>query len=284
MIAAFASPPGNDVLAFIGGGNMAGSLIGGWLAAGHAPATVRVLELSGTRAAELRQRYEVDAGSDPGLLAGADTVVLAVKPQQVADALARLRPDSGSLLVSIAAGVRVATLQQLLGPEVAVVRSMPNTPALLGCGIAGLYAGPEVSQAARAAAEAVLAAAGDTCWVEEESQLDAVTAVSGSGPAYLFLLAELMTEAGVALGLAPAVAARLAERTVIGSARMLEHSGLPPATLREQVTSKGGTTAAALQTLQDGGIDTLFKAALARAAQRSSELGDVLAASILKDS
>jgi len=266
-------------IAFIGGGNMATSLIGGLIAAGTDPALLRVAEPDAARAASLQARFGVHtaaAGSD--VVTGAAAVVLAVKPQQLVQAVAPLQLDAGTTLLSIAAGVRVATLRAAAGEHVHLVRSMPNTPALYGCGISGLYAPPGTPAAARELAQAILDAAGQTCWVEQEADLDAVTAVSGSGPAYFFLLTEAMREAGEQLGLSPAVAAQLAARTLVGAAKMVEAGDTDVAVLRAQVTSKGGTTEAALRHLESAGLRPMLAAALAAAARRSRELGDELAA------
>ena len=266
-------------IAFIGGGNMATSLIGGLIAAGTDPALLRVAEPDAARAASLQARFGVHtaaAGSD--VVTGAAAVVLAVKPQQLVQAVAPLQLDAGTTLLSIAAGVRVATLRAAAGEHVHLVRSMPNTPALYGCGISGLYAPPGTPAAARELAQAILDAAGQTCWVEQEADLDAVTAVSGSGPAYFFLLTEAMREAGEQLGLSPAVAAQLAARTLVGAAKMVDAGDTDVAVLRAQVTSKGGTTEAALRHLESAGLRPMLAAALAAAARRSRELGDELAA------
>jgi pyrroline-5-carboxylate reductase len=179
-------------------------------------------------------------------------------------------------VVSIAAGVRVATLQKLLGTQAAYVRTMPNTPALLGAGITGLYAPAPTPAAARTLAEQLLGTAGDCVWVSEEAQLDAVTALSGSGPAYFFLLVEALREAGAALGLPPEVAAQLAAQTCVGAARMVGESGLDAAQLRANVTSKGGTTEAAVNHLESAGLRAIFKAALQAADERAKQLGDAL--------
>ncbi len=267
------------IIAFIGGGNMASSLIGGLIAAGTDPSLLRVAEPDAARAEALRQRFGirvVAAGAE--ITAGADAIVLAVKPQQMAAVLATLVLDAGTTVLSIAAGVRLESLRGALGDGVHLVRSMPNTPALVGCGISGLYAPPHTSVAARDLAQSILAAAGDTCWVDAEADLDAVTAVSGSGPAYFFLLTEALREAGEHLGLSPDTAARLAARTFVGAARMVEQDGTDIAELRANVTSKGGTTEAALLHLQAAGFKPLFRDALSAAARRSRELGDELAA------
>ncbi len=266
-----------DVIAFIGGGNMATSLIGGLVAAGCAPESLRVAEPDAARAQVLREKLGVTvAASAHEIVAGAGTLVLAVKPQQMAEALRGLSPDAGACVVSIAAGIRLDFLRTALGPSLHYVRSMPNTPALYGCGISGLYAQPGTPDDARLRAEIVLRAAGETVWLRDEAELDAVTAVSGSGPAYFFLLVEAMREAGVALGLAPETAAKLAAHTCIGSARMIEEGTTDVAELRAQVTSKGGTTEAALKSLESAGMRPIVHEALAAAARRSRELGDQL--------
>lgn len=267
----------SDVIAFIGGGNMATSLIGGLLSAGYAPENLRVAEPDAARAQALRERLGVSvAASAREIVAGAGTLVLAVKPQQMGEALSGLKPDADACVVSIAAGIRLDFLRHALGPGLHYVRSMPNTPALYGAGITGLYAPPGTPDDARVRAEIVLRAAGETVWLNDESQLDAVTAVSGSGPAYFFLLVEAIREAGVALGLAPETAAQLAARTCIGAAKMIEAGTADVAELRAQVTSKGGTTQAALEHLESAGLRPIFRDALAAAARRSKELGDVL--------
>lgn len=271
----------SDVIAFIGGGNMAASLIGGLLAAGHSAGAIRVAEPHAGAAQGLRQRFGIEPkNAGHAVVGGATTVVLAVKPQQMATALDGLTLDRGCTVVSIAAGVRIAFLQRALGPHVDIVRSMPNTPALIGCGISGLYAPEGTAAEARARAETILRAAGVVCWLRSEGQLDAVTALSGSGPAYLFLLVEAMREAGAALGLDPDIAAQLAAQTCIGAARMLQSGDTDAAILRAQVTSKGGTTEAALKHLESAGFRPMFRQALAAAAIRSREMGDALDAPV----
>ncbi|MBI2384062.1 MAG: pyrroline-5-carboxylate reductase [Gammaproteobacteria bacterium] len=266
-----------ETLAFVGGGQMAGALIGGLLASGHAAAKVRVAEPNAERAAWLRREFGVDVrAAAPEIAQGAGIVVLAVKPQAMSEALRGLSLGAGTTVVSIAAGVRIAGLRRSLGDAVRIVRTMPNTPAQLRCGIAGMFAGPEVPPAARAQAETVMKAVGETVWVEREELLDAVTALSGSGPAYFFLLTEVLRQAGAALGLDAATAAKLAQRTFIGAARMAESSGLDVSQLRANVTSKGGTTEAALRSLEAAGVQRIFDEALAAADRRGRELGDLL--------
>lgn len=270
-----------DLIAFVGGGNMAASLIGGLLAAGHPADRIRVAEPDTARAQMLRERFGVQVAAEArAIVAGAQTLVLAVKPQQMGAALQGLKPDAGCCVVSIAAGIRLSFLRAALGESLDYVRSMPNTPALYGAGISGLYADPATPGETRARAQTVLSAAGQVCWLNAESELDAVTAVSGSGPAYVFLLVEAMREAGVALGLAPETAARLAAQTCVGAARMIEAGTTDVAELRAQVTSKGGTTEAALRHLESAGLRPMFREALQAAARRSAELGDALAAPV----
>ena len=273
------STPASPIVAFIGGGNMATSLVGGLLACGFGPDQLRVAEPDAAKAQSLRERFGITvAASGAEIVAGASALVLAVKPQQMIAALQDLKPDAGALALSIAAGVRIDTLRSALPAGVHVVRSMPNTPSLYGVGITGLYAPAGTPEATRALADRILAAAGQTCWVENEADLDAVTAVSGSGPAYFFLLTEAIREAGVALGLSPEVSAQLAARTLVGAARMVDAGSTDVAELRAQVTSKGGTTYAALQSLEKAGLRPIFNEALRAAADRSRELGDEFAA------
>ena len=263
-------------IAFIGGGNMAAALIGGLLAGGCAPARIRVAEPGAERAVWLRKEFGVHvAGAGNQVGHGAAAIVLAVKPQQMRAALADLKPDEGTTIVSIAAGVRLATLKEALGARVHYVRSMPNTPALVRKGITGLYAPADTPEAARKLAERILQTAGATVWLASEAQMDAVTALSGSGPAYFFLLTEVLREAGEKLGLAPAVAAQLAQQTFVGSAAITAPDP-DVRTLRAQVTSKGGTTEAAVAALEAAGIRNMFDQALAAAARRGAELGDQL--------
>ena len=269
--------PPHPQIAFLGGGNMAAALIGGLLKTGWPAARIVVAEPVPERADWLRQTFGIAVqATGAALNSDADALVLAVKPQQMASALAGLALKPGALVVSIAAGVRLVTLQRLLGDQVSYVRTMPNTPALLGAGITGLFAPAGTSADARALAEQLLAAAGACVWVDEESQLDAVTALSGSGPAYFFLLVEALRDAGAALGLKPEVAAQLAAQTCVGAARMVGESGQDASVLRANVTSKGGTTEAAVNHLESAGLRTLFAQALQAADARAKALGDAL--------
>jgi len=265
-----------EQIAFVGGGNMATSLIGGLLARGMSPAQIVVADPEPSQRARLEHDHGVRTAADAATAAAAaQTIVLAVKPQQMAEvarSIARLVANRRPLVISVAAGIRLQDLARWLGPGVPLVRCMPNRPALIGAGITALYAAPEVPAASRAAADRILAACGPTVWVPEESQLDVVTAVSGSGPAYVFLLIECLESAGIELGLDPATARRLAVETAHGAGRMAAESPDSPAELRAQVTSKGGTTAAALQVLDTAGVRAIFAAAVAAGARRSSEL------------
>ena len=210
--------------------------------------------------------------SNAAAAANADVVVLAVKPQEMAAAVGETQPGLGQLLLSIAAGVPMGAIAARTSPLQPVVRCMPNTPALLGAGISGAVANAATSAEQRALAQRVLAAVGDVVWFEDERQLDAVTALSGSGPAYFFLLLESMVDAGVALGLDKATAERLATATAAGAARMASQGDATPADLRARVTSPGGTTERALSILETHGARVAFRAAIIGACQRSREL------------
>jgi pyrroline-5-carboxylate reductase len=262
-------------IVFIGAGNMARAIIGGLVNDGYPAAAIGAADVDATRLRELGERFAIHTGTDnAAAVAAADLVVLAVKPQVlrgVARELApALKPDA--LIVSIAAGIRLGSLGAWLGDQRPIVRVMPNTPALVGSGASALVANPHVGSAGRERAEAVLRAVGLTVWLEDEALLDAVTALSGSGPAYVFLLMEAMEQAGVALGLPAAQARLLTLQTVLGAARLALESDVDPATLRRQVTSPGGTTQAALEVFEAGGFAALVHRALNAANTRSGEL------------
>jgi pyrroline-5-carboxylate reductase len=264
-------------VAVIGGGHMARALIGGWLANGLPPARLRVADpFADARAAVERDFPGVRAFErNEDACAGAGVWIFAVKPQMLGDVargLAALAANAPPLAISVAAGIRGADLQRWLGPRVPVVRTMPNRPALLGAGATALYAGPGVDASQRALAARLLDAVGTTVWVDDESAMDAVTAVSGSGPAYFFLLIELLEAAARAEGLSDEVARRLAIETAYGAARMARESTDDPATLRAQVTSKGGTTAAALAVMEAAGLRDIVRRAVGAASARSREL------------
>lgn len=263
-------------IAFVGGGNMATGLIGGLVARGTPPSSIVVAEPETSQRSRLEQDYGVTTVADgPSAVVGARTVVLAVKPQQmaqVARSIAGQLATSGALVISVAAGIRSRDIARWLGPDVPLIRTMPNRPALVGAGITALYAMPGVDAASRQTAETIMAACGPTVWVPDEAQLDVVTAVSGSGPAYFFLLIECLEAAGIELGLEPATARTLALETARGSGRMAAEATASPAELRAQVTSKGGTTAAALAVLDAADVRGIFAAAVAAGARRATEL------------
>lgn len=268
-------------IAFIGAGNMAASLIGGLRAQGILAASIRASDPGADKRAELEAAQGVETFADNGqALAGADIVVLAVKPQVMQAVCRDLAPhlQSNQLIVSIAAGINCASLQTWLGEQTprAIVRCMPNTPSLLRQGVSGLYANAQVSDAQRQQAEHLLSAVGLAFWLEKEELIDAVTAVSGSGPAYFFLLIEAMTAAGEQLGLPRATAAQLTMHTALGAARMTCESDVEAAELRRRVTSPNGTTEAAIQAFQAGGFETLVQQAMNAAARRSAELAEQL--------
>ena len=269
-------------ITFLGGGNMASALIGGMIERGFAAGDIQVVELGDAARAALEGRFGVRAvaGFDAVAL-GCDVLVLAVKPQQMKAALAPLAGQlAGQLVISIAAGLRLADLGRWLGapgaPHSRLVRCMPNTPALIGAGVTGLYADPSVDAAGRAAAERILAAVGSTVWAETEAQMDAVTAISGSGPAYVFHFIEALEAAGRSLGFDEAGARRLAIDTVLGAARLAARSEDSPAVLRQNVTSRGGTTEAALASLAASGWHDELVAAVKAAEARGRALGEEL--------
>jgi len=267
-------------ITFIGGGNMATSLIGGLLAGGYDAHNFHVADPEAAKREALAQRFGV-AVSDNNIMAAedADVVVLAVKPQvlrTVAEALGeglRTRP----LLISIAAGVRTSSMLRWLDDAGwPLVRAMPNTPALIKCGMSGLFATADVSSEQRALAQAILDAAGRTQWVEDEGLMDAITAVSGSGPAYFFLFMEAMQAAAGKLGLDADAARTLVLQTALGAARMADESGEAPAELRRRVTSPGGTTESAVTVFQQGGLEALVSAAVEGALGRARALAQEL--------
>jgi len=258
----------------IGAGMMGEAVLGGLLAAGRSVDSVLVAEKRPERVAELADRYGVTSLDTVDVAARADTLLVLVKPQDVAAVLEEIAPvlRTGQLVVSLAAGVTVAFLEERLPDGVAVARVMPNTPALVGQGMAAVSPGTACTAEQAAEAESLMSAVGRAVLVPEYQQ-DAVTAVSGSGPAYVFYVADAMIEAGVHLGLPRATARELAVQTLLGAATMLSETGEHPAVLRENVTSPAGTTAAALRTLDDHGVRAAFLAALEAARDRSVELG-----------
>ncbi len=265
-------------ITFIGGGNMASAMIGGLIKQGWTPASITVIEIAAAARAQLEARLKVKtAPAVDATAAAADCIVLAVKPQQmreVAQALsAFLRAQ---LVITIAAGIRLVDLSRWLGGHPRIVRVMPNTPALALAGISALYAAPGVDAGDRTAAEQILGAVGATVWLDREQELDAVTAVSGSGPAYVFYFIEALERAASELGLGQDAARKLALETFAGAVKLACESGESPATLRARVTSKGGTTERAVLSLEADGVKDAIARAVRAAAERSRELGDEL--------
>ena len=263
-------------ITFVGCGNMGLSLIGGLLADGYAASALLGVDPDPDQQRRLTHEFGIRGatGIETGVV-DAEVVVLAVKPQAIADVLATLRAalaDRSALVLSVVAGVRAATIARRLGGACPVARVMPNTPALLRAGAAGMYADANVTAAQRRLVERVMQAVGVAVWLDDEALLDAVTAVSGSGPAYFFLLTELLEKIAVEMGLSAAQACALSAQTALGAARMMQETDLNAASLRRQVTSPGGATARALQTLEDGGLETLMRQALRAARARSLEL------------
>ncbi len=267
-------------LAFIGGGNMAQSLIGGLIADGWPAHQMHVAEPDADKRGKLAHQYGVQTHADNDAAArAAQTVVLAVKPQVMHDVLNGLSDAIATthpLIISIAAGIPTESIVRWLKADVAVVRVMPNTPALLQTGASGLYATKQVSDAQRDVAESIMRAVGIVTWVQDEIDIDKVTAVSGSGPAYFFLMMELMVEAALELGLPADQADILVRQTALGAAKMAMESQDSPATLRARVTSPGGTTQAALEHMRHDNIEATVKNAVRAAFERSCELGKLL--------
>lgn len=260
-------------IAFIGGGNMSQALIGGLLGQHMAASQITVSEPVEALHPVLRQLGVQVTHDNQAAIEHADVVILAVKPQVVAEVLTSLQQQfKNQLIISIAAGVTISTLSHLLQGYGRMVRAMPNTPALIQTGATGLYADQQVSAADRELASVILGAAGLVLWFDQETQLDAVTAVSGSGPAYFFYLMEAMIQAGTALGLSAEQAAALTLQTALGAAKMAQLSPHSPAQLRRNVTSPNGTTQAAIETLDAAEVNLHIQAALQAAASRSAEL------------
>lgn len=264
-------------IGIVGGGNMGRAIVAGLLRAGHAPRLIRVAEPVATaRAAVLALAPDVSTAGDGAATARvADVLVLAVKPQVLPQVALELRPAlrPGCLVVSIAAGVTLASLREWLGSAVALVRAMPNQPAMVGEGMTVLTAAAGVTTAQRAQAEYVATAAGRTAWLGDESLMDAVTAVSGSGPAYFYLVIELLEQAATGLGLPADLARVLVRQTALGAARVAADPAVDAAAMRTSVTSPGGTTAAALQVFAEAGLREIFGRALQAARDRGIELG-----------
>ena len=263
-------------MTFIGGGNMAQALISGWLKQGIPASQIHVVELAAATREHLTRHFNVTCHEQAtSALNASRMVVWAIKPQvfkQVALSLNGMFPQA--LHLSVAAGVRSDSIGRWLDTP-HVVRAMPNTPALVGLGQTGLYAGPAVNSAQREQVQSLMQAVGQSIWVEREELLDAVTALSGSGPAYVFYFIEAMTKAGMSMGLTPGQAHQLAVGTFTGAAELARSSIEAPEVLRERVTSKGGTTFAAITSMQDHQIERLIAQAMQAARQRSIEMGQV---------
>jgi len=265
-------------IALIGGGHMARSLIGGLIGAGIFRTALTVGEPNAELAAGLKHDFGVAVGPDnAAAVQGATAWVLAVKPQvmkAVCEPLRDIAQASKPLVISVAAGIRVEQIERWLGGDVALVRCMPNTPALIGAGAIGLFSNARVGADQHALAESILGAAGATAWIEDEALMDTVTALSGSGPAYFFLLVEALENAAVAQGLPRATARTLAVQTCLGAGRMLCEDGATPAELRQRVTSAGGTTQAALDSFGASGFSAIVARAVAAATERGREMSE----------
>jgi pyrroline-5-carboxylate reductase len=262
-------------IAFLGGGNMASALIGGLIAKGFDKNAISVIEMSPSAREKLGERFSIRVSTAPDAATqGSDTLVLAVKPQDMQAGLASLAGSvRGKLVISIAAGVTLDALSNWLDGHRRIVRCMPNTPALIGAGITGLYAAPDVDAGEREKAEKILRAVGDVVWLPEERLLDPVTAVSASGPAYVFWFIEQLAAAARELGIPAAEAQKLALHTALGATQLAVSSQHSPAELRQQVTSKGGTTEAALRVFDEEKLAERFRRAVAAASRRATELG-----------
>jgi pyrroline-5-carboxylate reductase len=263
---------------FIGGGNMATAIVGGLLAKGFKPEQFHIVEPYAEQRQKLAATLKVTAVADQdAALAGCDVIILSVKPQQMREAAQALRPHlSHQLVITIAAGITLSDLSRWLGGHATLVRAMPNTPALIHAGITGLFATPGVDAVAKRNAEALLGAVGEVVWFDREDLLDAVTAVSGSGPAYVFYFIEALEKAGLQLGMNADQARRLALQTFRGASELAGQSADPPQELRARVTSKGGTTERAIATMEESGLKEEIVRAVKAAAERSAELGRLL--------
>ena len=266
----------NLKIGFIGGGNMATALIGGLAGKLTDGANIHVVDINAGARENLEQQFGVTSAQQIGAaLEQANVIVLAVKPQQMKDVLAQLKPHlSSQLVLSIAAGIRAVDLSRWLGGHTAIVRTMPNMAALIGRGITGMVALAGVSDAQRAAADAIMRAVGATVWLDDEALIDPVTAVSGSGPAYVFYFIEAMQQAALEMGLSAEQGTQLAIATFVGASQLAAQSSEPISLLRERVTSKGGTTYAALTSMEASGVKASIVIALKAAAARGKELGE----------
>lgn len=268
-------------IAFVGGGNMAAALIAGLAGKLTLGGNIHVIDPHAPALEKLQAQFGVTTASAAGdALRGVDVIVLAVKPQSMRDVAAQLLPfldgERPPLILSIAAGIRAADLSRWLGDYSAIVRCMPNTPALIGMGITGMVASSGVSEEQKKTADAILRAVGQTVWLDDEAKIDPVTAVSGSGPAYVFYFIEAMQQAAAELGLTPEQGTQLTIATFTGAAQLAANSSEPVSLLRERVTSKGGTTYAALTSMEESGVKAAIVKGIKAAAQRGREMGDEL--------
>lgn len=270
----------SPVIAIIGSGNMGSSLIIGLIKNGHPKSHLWATDPAPEKLAHLKKTFDIHTTDDnEAAVLAADVVIFAIKPQlfaQVAQSLHRPIQQRKPLVISIAAGIREQHIQQWLGGDVSIVRTMPNTPALIGCGATALFANSFVSAEQHSLADSILRAVGITVWLQDEKLLDTVTALSGSGPAYFFLIMEAMQDAAVSLGLPADIARLLTLETALGAARMAIESGASPNELRHQVTSPGGTTEKAISVLEENNIRYIFELALQAAKIRSQELANTL--------
>lgn len=268
------------IITFIGAGNMGSSLIGGLINNGHPHDKIWAADPSQERLQTLQETFQIHTTNDnTRAVLAADIVILAIKPQVFADVLTPLQPAVNTrkpLIITIAAGVREASIQQHLGEHTAIVRAMPNTPALIACGATALHANSKVTNEQHNQAESILRAVGAVVWVDDEAQMDTVTALSGSGPAYFFLVMEALQQAAIDLGLSADTARLLTLQTALGAAKMAIESGQPLTELRKQVTSPGGTTERGILVLEENNIRHLLKKTLQAAKLRSEELATLL--------
>jgi len=263
-------------VAFIGAGNMASSILGGLIEAGHPASKISASDPYPPSLENLQAIAPVRvSNSNEEAVKDADVIILAVKPQVMADActsIAGALQASGAVAISIAAGVTIDSLQRRLGAEVPVIRCMPNTPALLGCGASGLFASAQVSDTQKAFADSILGAVGVNSWVNTEQELDAITALSGSGPAYFFMFLESMIKVGIELGLEKDTANLLAKQTALGASRMALENDIDLEELRRRVTSPGGTTERAVASFEQGGLEDVVRKAMVACADRAKEM------------
>lgn len=262
-------------ITFIGGGNMASAMIGGMVKQGFTGNQIHVIDPNEARRALLESEFGISTAEPGSALPASDAVIFAIKPQQFRAVAEAIRPTLGNaLVISVAAGIRAETLTQWLAPQSRIVRVMPNTPALIQSGMSGAYAAPQVTAADRELTERILSAIGEFVWVDEESDMDGITAISGSGPAYVFYFMEALQAAARAQGFTPDVAKKLAYQTFAGAIELAQSSEDDIATLRTKVTSKGGTTERAINAFENSQLRATIIAAAAAAAARSRELGE----------